>query len=280
MPGPRRLSARAALPALIALSLIAPGAARAVAPLRVPGRLPAERFRRTGAATGTATASASSLRVFDASALEDRAYGRIFGIDPRQGPYSCSGTSLNTPSGSIVLTAGHCVVENGSWGRHLVFVPGYERERRPFGSFDAVATYVMPQWRRSENDDFDVAALRVAPSRLGTLASVVGARGYETGRSRHSKFLIFGYPAGASQGEELRSCRTHGLGSDSLTNVFAGPPTIPASCDMASGSSGGAWIAGGQYVDGVTSYGYSGNYSRLYSPYFGPEVGNFLSHLP
>jgi V8-like Glu-specific endopeptidase len=286
MQDPRRLSARAALPALIALSLIAPVSAYAVAPLRVPGRLPAERFRRvaTGTATGgakaTATSSASSFRVFDASALEERVNGRIFAVDPRQGGYSCSGTSLNTPSGSIVLTAGHCVLEHGRWGRDIVFVPGYERERRPFGTFPAVATYVMPQWQRSENADFDVAALRVGPSRLGRLASVVGARGYETGRSRRSKFQIFGYPAGASRGEELRSCRTHGLGSDSLTNVFPGPPTVPASCSMAGGSSGGAWIADGQYVDGVTSYGYSGNTSRLYSPYFGPEVGNFLSHLP
>ncbi len=265
---------RVAFPALIAISLVVPAAAHALAPLRVPPRPPDKRFRAAD------IAGASSLRVLEASAPEDRANGRIFGIDPRQGPYSCSGTSLNTPSGSIVLTAGHCVLENGSWGRRLVFVPGYEREERPFGTFTVEAVYVMPQWRRSENNDFDVAALKVAPNRLGNLASVVGARGYETGRSRRTAFQIFGYPAGASRGEELRSCRSHGLGSDPLTNLFEGPPTVPASCDMASGSSGGAWIADGQYVDGVTSYGYSGNLNRLYSPYFGPEVGAFLGHLP
>ena len=90
-----------------------------------------------------------------------------------------------------------------------------------------------------------------------------------TGQSRDSSFQIFGYPAAALRGEELRSCRAHGLGSDPLTNRFSGPPTMPGSCDMAGGSSGGAWIVGGQYVDGVTSYGYSGNPDRLYSPYFG-----------
>lgn len=274
MSGSRRLSARVALPTLIVASLIVPVAAYADAPVRIPGRLPAERFR------ARTTSGARSRRVSDASALESRAYGRVFGFDPREGPYSCSGTSLNTPSGSIVLTAGHCVLENGVWGRRIVFVPGYEKEERPFGTFAAKAVYVMPQWRRSENNDFDVAALRVAPSPLGTLASVVGARGFETGRSRHTKFQIFGYPAGAAEGEELRTCRTHGLGSDSLTNPFGGPPTVRASCNMADGSSGGAWIADGQYVNGVTSYGYTGNFRQLYSPYFGPEVGNFLSHLP
>ena len=49
---------------------------------------------------------------------------------------------------------------------------------------------------------------------------------------------------------------------------------------MAAGSSGGAWIANGKYIDGLTSYGYAHNYTRLYSPYFGASIGNFLSQLP
>ena len=178
------------------------------APHRVPGRAPSRRH------TTGVSARTSSIRVADATAVEDRTNGRIFGIDPRQGPYSCSGTSLNTPSGSIVLTAGHCVVENGSWGRYLIFIPAFDHESRPFGTFAAEAVFTTPQWRRSENSDFDVAALLVKPNQLGTLSSVVGARGYETGKSRFSPFQIFGYPAGALGGEELRSCQTHGLGSD------------------------------------------------------------------
>ena len=53
-----------------------------------------------------------------------------------------------------------------------------------------------------------------------------------------------------------------------------------ASCDMAAGSSGGAWLFGGEYVSGVTSYGYSGRPTQLFSPYFGAEVGAFLRSLP
>jgi hypothetical protein len=49
---------------------------------------------------------------------------------------------------------------------------------------------------------------------------------------------------------------------------------------MAGGSSGGAWIVGGQYIDGVTSYGYTGNANRVYSPYFGAAIGDFLAKLP
>src|SRR4051795_1780233 len=138
-------------------------------------------------------AGASSLRVPEFAGEGLRTNGRIFGFDRREGHYSCSGTALNTPSHSIVLTAGHCVLEGGSVGRRLVFVPAYDHGARPFGTFHVQAAYLMAQWSMGENADFDVAALRVAPNRLGVLTDVVGGRGYVTGRSRLADFQIFGY---------------------------------------------------------------------------------------
>jgi V8-like Glu-specific endopeptidase len=273
---------------LVALAALLPGAAHAAPPpvhllrarspaasrpFRVPGRAPARRFRAP-------RAQASSVRVLNSTSAGARTNGKILGVDPRDGAYSCSGTALNTPSRSIVLTAGHCVIESGSKGRHIVFVPAYDHGERPFGTFKVRSVYVMPQWRRSENPDFDVAALRVRPNALGALADVVGARGYATSKSRFGNFEIFGYPAAHAGGEELRSCRANGLGMDPLTNRFTGPPTMPASCDMAAGASGGAWIFGGQFVSGVTSYGYQGRPTQLFSPYFGPQIGSFLRQLP
>jgi V8-like Glu-specific endopeptidase len=227
-----------------------------------------------------AAAAAASVGVSDTTEAGVRTNGRIFGIDPASGPYSCSGTALNTPSHSIVLTAGHCVIERHSEGRDISFVPAYDHGKRPFGTFKAVAAYTMPQWRLSENPDFDVAALRVAPNALGKLTDVVGGRDYAISKSRTSAFQIFGYPAAHADGEELRACRAHGLGTDRLTYGFAGPPTMPASCNMAAGSSGGAWLFDGEYVSGVTSYSYQGRPTQLFSPYFGPEVGGFLRKLP
>jgi trypsin len=225
-------------------------------------------------------AGASSLRVAEASSAETRTNGKIFAVDPVDGPYTCSGTALTTPSRSIVLTAGHCVLEGGRWGKDIVFVPAYDHGARPFGTFTASAVYTMPQWREGENPDYDVAAIKVKPDPLGRLGDVVGSRGWTTDRSRYTGFQIFGYPAGALEGESLRSCDTRGLGSDVFTNVFGGPPTVPGRCDMAGGSSGGAWLVAGGLVDGVTSYGYTHHLGRLYSPYFGDEVGSFLASLP
>jgi V8-like Glu-specific endopeptidase len=242
--------------------------------LRVSGHPPAPRFRRAPGA------GASSVRVLNVSAEGTRSNGKIIATDPRKGSYSCSGTALNTPSRSIVLTAGHCVIENGSKARRITFVPAYDHGIRPYGAFDVEAAYVMPQWRRSGNPAFDLAALRVKPNRLGRLTDVVGARGYATSKSRLAAFQIFGYPAARAGGEELRSCRAHGLGFDRLTAPFPGPPTMPASCDMAAGSSGGGWLFDGEYISGVTSYSYQGRSTQLFSPYFGPEVGSFLRRLP
>jgi V8-like Glu-specific endopeptidase len=245
-----------------------------LAPLAVPGRPPARRLQG-GSAAGT-----SSLAVANASEVGTRTNGKVLAVDPREGAYTCSGTAIDTPSRSIVLTAGHCVVEGGSEGRRIAFVPAYDHGKRPFGTFVVESVYVMPQWRRGENPDFDVAALRVEPSRLGRLIDVVGGRGYATGRSRLAAFRIFGFPAGRAGGEELRSCNAHGLGDDPFTYRFPGPPTMPASCDMAAGASGGGWLFDGQYVSGVTSYGYAGRPTQLFSPYFGPTIGAFLRALP
>ncbi len=242
--------------------------------LTVPGRAPVARFSHDP------SAGASSLRVSNAAAAGARTNGKIVAVDPREGAYSCSGTALNTPSRSIVLTAGHCVLANGSTGRRIAFVPAYDHGKRPYGTFHVQSVYVMPEWRRGENPDFDIAALKVGSNSLGYLTDVVGARGYVTSRSRLAAFQIFGYPAAALGGKSLRDCRAHGLGSDPLTNRFTGPPTVPASCDMAAGSSGGAWIVKGEYINGVTSYSYAGRPTQLFSPYFGPTVGSFLRELP
>src|SRR6187551_1363788 len=195
--------ARRLLAAMTACAALLPATAGAAAPVvhelkassfasaqpsRVPGRPPASCFRHDP------FAGASSIRVLNASDDGIRTNGKILGIDPAAGAYSCSGTALNAPSRSIVLTAGHCVVEAGSEGGRLAFVPAYDHGSRPFGTFDVTSVYVMPQWRRSENPDFDIAALRVKPNNLGALTDVVGSRGYATSRSRLAAFQIFGYP--------------------------------------------------------------------------------------
>ena len=43
---------------------------------------------------------------------------------------------------------------------------------------------------------------------------------------------------------------------------------------------GNARLDEGDYIDGVTSYGYTGDPNKLYSSYFGHAIGSFLAQLP
>jgi hypothetical protein len=71
----------------------------------------------------------------------------------------CSGTSVNAPNYSLVITAGHCVHEGRHWmGSKWVFVPGYHFGQRPFGTFVAKWLGSTPQWIESENSNYDVGA--------------------------------------------------------------------------------------------------------------------------
>ncbi len=121
----------------------------------------------------------------------------------------------------------------------------------------------------------------MAPGTLGTLTTTVGAKGWTSSRSRFTELQIFGYPAGALHGEEMRECITRGAGFDRAFIPLFGPPPLAANCNMASGSSGGGWLAeGGTLLDGVTSYHHPPNHIRHYSPYFGPQIDEFLHTLP
>lgn len=226
-------------------------------------------------------ASASNIKVTEPTSEANRTNGKILGVDPRLGPYSCSGTSLATPSGSIVLTAGHCVYDEGRFGTRLIFIPAYSHGEQPFGAFTAEAVFVPVPWKRTENPDFDVSAMQVGSGELGTLTTTVGAKGWTSSRSRFTALQIFGYPGGAARAEEMRECVTHANGSDRVFARLFGPPPMGANCDMASGSSGGGWLAeNGTLLDGVTSYHHPPNHVRHYSPYFGPQINGFLHQLP
>ncbi len=75
-------------------------------------------------------------------------------------PYHfCSASVVDSPQGDVVLTAAHCVVGTG---RDLVFVPGYDRGREPYGSWQVTAAYAAPAWLRHRDPADDFAFLRVA----------------------------------------------------------------------------------------------------------------------
>lgn len=196
---------------------------------------------------------------------------------------SCSATVINTPNESTIVSAAHCVRagfgKRGIWARRVVFVPAYDRGRRPFGSFRAARLWVPREFWRYENPNFDVSVIRLKPNERGKVAQVVGARGWATDISRRHRYTVYGYPAGAMRGEVMRTCTSRVHGIRNYSQLLPGPAPSRIVCDMAAGSSGGGWVFGRGYLNSVIGYANRGRPGILYGPYFGTEIQNLIKRV-
>lgn len=247
------------------------------APVLVPPKAP-----EPGAATRGAVARASHARVPDADKPPQSAHGKLL-IRIGRSVASCSATVINTPNESTIVSAGHCVRSGygrfGVWARRVVFVPAYDRGRRPFGSFLATRIWVPREYYRYQNPNFDVSVIRLRPNERGRVAQVVGARGWATDVSRNRRYTVYGYPAGQMKGEVPRSCSSRVFGIREQSRRLPGPAPSRIVCDMASGSSGGGWIYGRGYLNSVIGYANRGRPGILYGPYFGREIRKLIRRV-
>jgi V8-like Glu-specific endopeptidase len=188
----------------------------------------------------------------------------------------CSGTSVNAPSFSLVITAGHCVHEGRHWmGSKWVFVPGYHYGERPFGTFVAKWLGSTPQWLKSENSNYDVGAAVVSRNERGErLVDAVGADDIAWSLSPKQVFDVYGYPvAEPFDGATLQHCaQTPYEGHAFFSLLTPGPLNLAIHCEISAGASGGGWTINGNILNGVTANGYPGDDTN-YGPYFGKEVG-------
>ena len=205
--------------------------------------------------------------------------------------YICSGSVVKEAKTdqAIVLTAGHCVVENdGTFATNFVFIPAFDTKPTytcagtQYGCWVADALYADKAFATAGgfNDtavQHDWAFAVVSDGGLnGTtqLNTAVGD-GYPiqynvdfTGQT----LSAFGYPAAKKyKGSDLVYCRGP-VGTDPGT----GGTTWSMPCDMTGGSSGGAWAAttntttysyGTTTLSSLNSYRYTG-VSNMYGPKF------------
>jgi len=205
-------------------------------------------------------------------------FGKIF-FDRKGEPYVCSGTVVTSKNKSVVWTAGHCIYDEAGVHTNWIFVPGYKRGAKPFGTFrasDAHSMFAPNAWFDSLDQRFDVAGVAVRPIR-GTqnVEDAVGSQGIKFNQSPRETFAAFGYPeADPFNGERLYWCNSavRGRGYPQGT----GPATLQIDCDMSGGSSGGGWIIGSYkghvgwgWVNSVVSY----HNDDKATPKFGPYMG-------
>jgi hypothetical protein len=212
-----------------------------------------------------------------------RQNGVIFMVTPF-GLGRCSGTSVNAPNFSVVMTAGHCIRTGGpggSWiGFRWVFVPGYRYGQRPFGVFPAKWIDTTLRWRSTGSENYDVGAAVVTRNGRGErLAEAVGGAGIAWNLKARQVFDIHGYPAEAPyDGETQHVCAgTPFLGHDARSFLSPGPLNLAAACKVTGGASGGGWTIESNILNSVTNYGYYDDPDTDFGAYFGREVGRLFT---
>jgi hypothetical protein len=213
--------------------------------------------------------------VSDPTAPQFRIHGAFF-VSGFFGDGLCSGTSVESPNESVVITAAHCLDGIGRRSRSA-FIPAYRYGQRPFGVFPVRWVGTTKQWRgvfRTAN--FDVGALVLGRNQRGeTLFDAVGGAEMAWNLKARQIFNVHGYPGEEPfDGETQRLCReVPFLGHDPTAFAFPGPLNLANDCDVTGGASGGGWmIRGGTTLNSLTSYGHFDSESPVFGPYFGKEA--------
>lgn len=219
--------------------------------------------------------------------------------------YVCSASVVdddNTAGRSLILTAGHCVVDEttGDFATNWMFIPDYDSAPATLttnGSFCAdtrygcwVADYLVASEAFASAGGFtDTAILHdyafAVVSKGGTsgtaqLDATVGAQQITFDqKSNGLDTFLFGYPAaGKYKGKDLIYSRGL-LGTDPNT----GGATYRVSSNQTGGSSGGPWFAefgaattGQGILFSVNSYGYTG-VTAMHGPKFTDETAGMFN---
>jgi V8-like Glu-specific endopeptidase len=215
-----------------------------------------------------------------------RTHGKVYLTLNPGGNFVCSGTVVNAPSDSLVITAGHCTFGCeallGCTPRRATnfnFVPAFKNGSKPFGEWPARAGGVRAtgQYENNENLAYDVGAAVIAPRNGKQIQDVVGARGIAFNRAYAQDYRAYGYPVlGKYSGSQAPyRCPPNSKGRDNSLS----PPSIRIACDMTGGASGGGWVIDRGRIASVTSYGYPSDPNELYGPYFGSAIENFYNSV-
>lgn len=272
--------AQASAPGLQVRSLSAPGGEDFWTQSRMEAARPLELVRGAGAARLRPEQQAPdflSAEVTTPTTAPNNTNGRLFGVLKGFGGFSCSATSLDSASGRVIFTAGHCVYDprQSRFAKKVVFVPAYTDGEAPFGTWQAATLLTTRGWTRDSNSNFDFAAIELRPGPAGeTIEGTVGGRPLAVKSPVRQSYAAYGYPANLLEAERMWACGSAYAGRDPRPFRIGAAP-IAIGCDMTGGASGGGWIGESGALVSVSSFGYS-RYPNLL---FGPRLGAAASKL-
>lgn len=199
-----------------------------------------------------------------------RLVGKMF-IDTPTGSGVCSASLVN---GRMIATAAHCVYGSGAWYTNMIFVPAYLNGSEPYGRATITNASVYTSWQTSTNysRDYSFAILDT------WLGSTLGWLGVAYNMLETTQvYAQYGYPAESPYDGSTLYINAALVGS--YATAEGSPAPIGIGTSMTPGSSGGPWIIGDTYVNGVTSFAYSSCSYTVYSPYFDASTRDLYDHV-
>ena len=182
----------------------------------------------------------------------------------------------------MIFTAGHCVYSTtrNAFVTNFVFIPQYENNTRPYGTWAARVTRAFSNWAYYSDLNYDVAIVLLYTLNGQHIQDIVGSQtvGFNYGHSGivHS----FGYPSNYLSGQMMTYC----TGTKYFANLsnYTGD-AVP--CTMNQGCSGGPWFQTFSFVGlsgiqtSVNSFTRSSTPGVMYGPYFGSSVLSMYNDL-
>ena len=175
-----------------------------------------------------------------------KSVGRLF-FSAGAADMSCSAAAVNTPERNVIITAGHCVYDESPlctllcsrrYFTNFLFVPAYDHERAPYGSWVGTRALAQPGWVDSGDDTVhDQALITLAPLNGRNLVDVVGGNGLAWNYpGREDGVRVIGWPAEPPyDGASAHQC-------GGSTTPSPGSSDAQISCPMNGGASGGPWL--------------------------------------
>ncbi len=203
--------------------------------------------------------------------------GKLFFNGYGTGNAYCSASALNTDTKRVIITAGHCVYDNGAWMQNVVFVPNYDKRNAdpdPVGIWTVHTLRAFNVWISNHyyTHDVGMATLNNGGDNGQRIVDAVGGHGMRWNGSYAFDVSIFGYPSNKTNPDgryTMWACWGTTFRSDHWVSING--------CAFGPGASGGPWLhefsnaSGLGYVRSVTS-SWSPGTGQNWAPYFTDDM--------
>ena len=187
----------------------------------------------------------------------------------------CTASVVNSRPRDLVLTAAHCVYQNGKYAANIEYVPEYHNGQQPYGGWAVRAIKVARGWTNNNQDsvNFDFAFLTVGPATGTPIQTRTGGLTLGINHWYQETVEVIGY--NDTDNGPVR-CLTK-----SFRFRFRLGDEMEFYCHgYWTGTSGGPWIIGynartgtGTVCGVIGGYEQGGNYEwASYSSYFGTQL--------